>query len=737
MSGKKLSDKFHFFTSTKIAKVTEENFIKNEKKKAAIVSYVKNSMKKSNNFKISSSPRHKRFKCQKNESINKVFCDDADISWSSSDNEETDTKMTLNQPVEISDISSDEEHWHNLQRKKHNSPKRFKQKFIPKKLNFGKRKDLVKTDTKCVGNFSNFQFQTSFMMKCDKNETSDILEYKDDESLLSKVDEDWSNSSDDNINENSSKPGTSASLWIENLVDKLDSEETKFNNHKNVSAESVINNIPDSTKKSKFKKGGFACRLQDLIRQEKSDCILFRHNINKLQDHQKQDKQLQMLILSIHREGNLLVTECKIIEKGDRVKGLEHNNFVTLLLQHHIAVEHKLQLSTVFTLYPPWKKIVLKDHEFPLLLCVSNITNDTKMNESTVKKNNLMAGELVSETVTNKVTHCESLLEALENCDVTKQGVNIAATVQRTYKEPNSDKNRWLLLCEDAFGIFFELSVEIDEEEEMWKHLLQHGEGQRIHFERIRVSGRTTKNKNARLFELIASVWNVDGFGLHQVRNSQSTQDSESQESSLMLPTPSFAYKLSVNRCASWHSMTDHVISLLNRPLLTGSKFEQNTDVDVLYKFPNVVSKYYSASRNVCGTSYKRVSFIGKLVHVNPKINNISLENRENKVLLFINISNEAIVVSNCHNINLQVDDIVLVKDARKFADDVSCDLYTRFILLRRRNKITKLSFIYKRITEKINLCEFEKLFLNSQHLQFLHNVPKISKLLNIKKLQT
>ena len=32
------------------------------------------------------------------------------------------------------------------------------------------------------------------------------------------------------------------------------------------------------------------------------------------------------------------------------------------------------------------KKMVLKDHEFPLLLCVSNITNDTKMNESTVKK---------------------------------------------------------------------------------------------------------------------------------------------------------------------------------------------------------------------------------------------------------------------------------------------------------------------------------------------------------------
>ena len=30
--------------------------------------------------------------------------------------------------------------------------------------------------------------------------------------------------------------------------------------------------------------------------------------------------------------------------------------------------------------------MILKDHEFPLLLCVSNITNDTKMNESTLKK---------------------------------------------------------------------------------------------------------------------------------------------------------------------------------------------------------------------------------------------------------------------------------------------------------------------------------------------------------------
>lgn len=43
-------------------------------------------------------------------------------------------------------------------------------------------------------------------------------------------------------------------------------------------------------------RGGFACRLQDLIRQEKSDCILFRHNINKLQDHQKQGYSLFYLL---------------------------------------------------------------------------------------------------------------------------------------------------------------------------------------------------------------------------------------------------------------------------------------------------------------------------------------------------------------------------------------------------------------------------------------------------------
>lgn len=60
MSGKKLSEKFHFYTSKKIAKVTEESFIKNEKKKAAIFSYVKNSMKKSDSLKSLSASKNKR-----------------------------------------------------------------------------------------------------------------------------------------------------------------------------------------------------------------------------------------------------------------------------------------------------------------------------------------------------------------------------------------------------------------------------------------------------------------------------------------------------------------------------------------------------------------------------------------------------------------------------------------------------------------------------------------------------
>ena len=83
-------------------------------------------------------------------------------------------------------------------------------------------------------------------------------------------------------------------------------------------------------------------------------------------------------------------------------------------------------------------------------------------------------------------------------------------------------------------------------------------------------------------------------------------QDSESQEPSLMLPVPCFAYKLSVNRCTSWHSMTDYVTSPLNRPFLTNSNSEQNADVDVLYKFPSVVSKQHSASGNGCDSKYNR-----------------------------------------------------------------------------------------------------------------------------------
>ena len=59
MSGKKLSDKFPFITSKKVVKLTEENFIKNEKKKAAIFSYVKSTMKRSDNVKINSAKKPK------------------------------------------------------------------------------------------------------------------------------------------------------------------------------------------------------------------------------------------------------------------------------------------------------------------------------------------------------------------------------------------------------------------------------------------------------------------------------------------------------------------------------------------------------------------------------------------------------------------------------------------------------------------------------------------------------
>ena len=71
------------------------------------------------------------------------------------------------------------------------------------------------------------------------------------------------------------------------------------------------------------------------------------------------------------------------------------NSTIYILAKDNFCLKIKPQFCGVFCMVTVFsvmflifyrKKMVLKDHEFPLLLCVSNITNDTKMNESTVKK---------------------------------------------------------------------------------------------------------------------------------------------------------------------------------------------------------------------------------------------------------------------------------------------------------------------------------------------------------------
>uniref|UniRef100_H2YBZ2 Uncharacterized protein n=1 Tax=Ciona savignyi TaxID=51511 RepID=H2YBZ2_CIOSA len=132
------------------------------------------------------------------------------------------------------------------------------------------------------------------------------------------------------------------------------------------------------------------------------------------------------------------------------------------LLQHHLVVEHAVNLSSIFTIYSPWKSIHVAEVKYPILLCINHL----KLEKSTFSSSLSLpatqenSNPLCSQLHPSHSQSCESLLQALESSDESS-GVSLAATIQRIYQSSKKNRHqyRWEMLCEDAFGIFFELEI--------------------------------------------------------------------------------------------------------------------------------------------------------------------------------------------------------------------------------------------------------------------------------------
>jgi len=250
-----------------------------------------------------------------------------------------------------------------------------------------------------------------------------------------------------------------------------------------------------------FIRNGLADRLLQLRRQQKSEKVLFQHQQTLGGGSDLLDKEVQMKVISHHCEGLLHVLECKICHRGKRVHHL-NDEYVTILLGQDHVTKNNLKIDSNFSMYPTWKKIFVDEHDFAILFCINNITT-TRTNDKIIKE--------VEEA-------CESLLEAVERKDISSS-ISISSTIQRIYK----NRDKWNLLCEDAFGLFFILSIDQDLLElSDWLDLIEHGEGNRIYFQNLFIINRVSAKQDRRLHEMITSVWKPDGFGLRQIRNSQS-----------------------------------------------------------------------------------------------------------------------------------------------------------------------------------------------------------------------
>ncbi|XP_076808050.1 uncharacterized protein LOC143451419 isoform X1 [Clavelina lepadiformis] len=396
-----------------------------------------------------------------------------------------------------------------------------------------------------------------------------------------------------------SSSNNKGSSWIESLVGRLDEKKTDRSSVKS----SMDHTQPyDSAKKKKFIKDGLAEQLQRVLKQEQTRKVLFQHQLKETNqtDNQGPQSGLTLKIVSHHKEGILHIMECKVLPAFK--KGNTANSFYTLLFRHDDVIANNLNLTSVFTIYPPWKEMKVEQHDFPVLMCIYHLevetsdltTSFTRRNDSEVYVEQHNSTAQLKEAPFHP---CESLLEALESQQCA-EGVCLAATIQRIYRTLwHGDAVKKTFLCEDAFGIFFEIVLDAALcSSDSWVHLIKYGEGQRVYFSKLYLKGRMNRVQLPALFNLIDYIWNPSGFGLLQVQNSQSQSQeaagSGSSQGSRLQP-PSFCYKLLARRevttcmipTETSHDLAQKNIrkfpkcSELNRPDIDGSILN-----DVLYQ---------------------------------------------------------------------------------------------------------------------------------------------------------
>ncbi|KAK2822499.1 hypothetical protein Q5P01_022564 [Channa striata] len=360
----------------------------------------------------------------------------------------------------------------------------------------------------------------------------------------------------------------------------------------------------DSAKKTrKFQSGGLADRLNRLQCRQRSAISFWRHqSISDSSTTTTVDRPgvLVLEVLEVQEECSMQLVHCEHSQPPrDSHTVSQERAFVLVLFNRETAAQLIPAPRDIIHIYPPWQSlsidgfscdIILNTHfsqkVFSANLCTSTglLTTRKSMpyylggkfklldtcrttDENSIKQIVRPASFCSYRSSGASTRHCISLLEAIEGLGQAGCiGQDVEVVVQRVYSIPVPDsspvsilkprgpslsssaplvpaekgKTRLCVLVQDSYGVFSLVQLHLLPSKDDLHHYCQLWQGKTCVLRGIKVVQRVTRERRARLFSLIDSLWPP----VIPLRDHGSTH-LMSGESRPAGPAPSFCYLLS------------------------------------------------------------------------------------------------------------------------------------------------------------------------------------------------
>ncbi|KAM6948710.1 DNA repair-scaffolding protein [Aplochiton taeniatus] len=406
--------------------------------------------------------------------------------------------------------------------------------------------------------------------------------------------------------------GRSASDWVRMAQAMLQTPQRPIDRNSKTPEDS-------SKKKRRFQSGGLAERLNRLQCRQRSAVGFWRHQSTSGPCAPPVDKPgvLVLEVLVVREEASMQLAQCEPHQPGLPPHTTEGPMLV--LFNKETAAQLMPAPRDIIHVYPPWQSLRIEGEKSVIILNThfsQKVFSGTKQTSasslmtlgpvekcgpySLTRSFGLLAMGKTSEGAVQQVPtlevggrpgvpgavsgRCDSLLEAIESLgQAGRVGQDVEVVVQRVYAVPIQESSagallrakvpcrptsaasgphdgRLCVLVQDSYGLFSVLQLQPLARPDRLLHYSCRWQGRTCLLRAVKVVRRVTRERCARLFSLIDSLWPpVKAPQLH--RNTPNCQN----DSGATGPAPSFCYVLAGQE-ASVNPVGEHAVSPLYRP---------------------------------------------------------------------------------------------------------------------------------------------------------------------------